>query len=83
MANNPPSYAKDIQPLFTDMDRQHMIAAGHFDLWKYEDVRTRAQGIYRAVQSGAMPPAKSEPSAPWTPDKVSLFKAWMDGGYAP
>jgi hypothetical protein len=34
------SFATNIKPLFTQMDREHMLAARHFDLWLYDDVKT-------------------------------------------
>jgi hypothetical protein len=39
-------------------------------------VPANAQSVYGAVSAGTMPP-----DAPWSPDRVSLFKKWMDAGY--
>jgi hypothetical protein len=76
-----PGYARDIRPLFTQLDRDHMKQV--LDLWSYDDARAWGERIYKAVSSGAMPPRGSEAEAPWPPEKVALFKAWIDGGYQP
>lgn len=77
-----PSYAATIRPLFTQTDRDHMLHA-HLDLWKFEEVKAWAPRIYQSVQAHRMPPPGSEAEAPWSDDKVALFKAWMDGGCRP
>jgi hypothetical protein len=72
------SFASDIKPLFTALDREHMM--GSFDLWDYDDVKANASGIYNTVEDGSMPPSGSgEPR--WSPDMVARFKSWMDEGY--
>jgi hypothetical protein len=70
------SFDKDIKPLITEADRNHMEFM--FDLWAYKDVKDNADDIYDSVSNGRMPPG-----APWSKDKVDLFKEWMDGGYQP
>jgi hypothetical protein len=72
------SFDKDIKPLLTEVDRDHMLFM--FDLWSYKDVKDNADDIYDAVSNGRMPPA---PPGPWSKDKVDLFKEWMDGGSQP
>jgi hypothetical protein len=67
-------FDKDIKPLMTEADRNHMEFM--FDLWAYKDVKDNADDIYDAVSNGRMPPG-----SPWSKDKVDLFKQWMDGGY--
>ncbi len=79
----PPSYAEDIKPLFTQMDRDHMVTAGGFDLWKFDDVKARAARIHATLQAGTMPPKGTEPEAPWSAEKVALFREWIDGGCRP
>jgi hypothetical protein len=71
-----PSYASEIKPLFRPKDRNAM--KGHFDLWAYADVKTNADAIYNEVSGGNMPC-----DAPWPPERVDLFKRWMDGGMQP
>ena len=70
------SFDKDIKPLMTEKDRNHMEFM--FDLWSYGDVKDNAGDIYDAVSNGRMPPG-----APWPKDNVDLFKQWMDDGYQP
>ncbi len=73
------SFDKDIKPLMTDTDRDHMLFM--FDLWSYKDVKDNADDIYDAVSSGRMPPPGT--GARWPKDKVDLFKQWMDDGSQP
>lgn len=65
-----------IRPLFRDRDRQSMSFA--FDLWSYDDVRTRAADIFARLQSGTMPCDGAWPDA-W----IEVFKRWIDGGSQP
>jgi hypothetical protein len=39
-------------------------------------VPANAQSVYESVSAGSMPPDK-----PWPPERISLFKNWMDAGY--
>ncbi len=73
--------ATDIKPLFTQLDRDHMLKK--FDLFEYDDVKASATGIYEALKDQSMPPTGSEPQAPWPAEDVAIFKTWMDAGYAP
>ena len=76
------SYAKDIKPLFNAVDQDHMLnGAGMFDLWSYDDVKANAEGIYDSVSAGRMPPKKD--GGPWSKDKMTKFKQWMDEGSQP
>ena len=69
------SFATDIRPLFTAMDRDHMM--GSFDLWDYNDVKANASGIYSTVEDGSMP-ARDSGEPRWSPDMVAPFQI-MDG----
>ena len=71
------SFQRDIKPLFTEMDRDHMM--GSFDLWDYMEVKNNADAIYDSVKSGSMPPPDVEPT--WDTAKVAKFKQWIDEGY--
>jgi hypothetical protein len=73
------SFDKDIKPLISETDRNHMEFM--FDLWSYKDVKDNADDIYDSVSNGRMPPPSG--GGPWSKDKVDLFKQWMDGGYQP
>src|SRR5580700_7718665 len=70
------SFAKDIRPLFTDLDISHMKPAG-MDLSSRDDVALHADAIYAAVRSGSMPPTGSGES-PWTEEMCARFKQWQD-----
>ncbi len=75
------SFARDIRPLFTDMDVAHMRNVGVLlDDLDYMRDPAHAQNVLNSVSTGAMPPSGSgEPS--WTPESVQLFQDWMTGGY--
>ena len=87
--SDPPTYYRDIKPLFTQWDRIQMI--GRFDLWSYADVKSRANSIWLSMQ---LDPAK--PNTGWSllpfvhvmpavngplpQAQIDLFKAWIDAG---
>lgn len=72
------SFAKDIRPMFTDVDVAHMKPLGA-DLSDWESVKAHADGIYQAVSSGIMPPPSSG-EARWTPEMCDRFKSWQEQG---
>lgn len=73
-----PSFAKDIRPLFTQEDVDHMLDVDpNLDLSSYDSVKSNATAIYDVLSSGAMPPGE-----PWPKDNVDKFKQWMDQGFA-
>lgn len=82
--NCPPgvSFAKDIAPLFTQTDIDHMksYTGGSLDLSNYDSVKIYASQIYSRVASGNMPPP---PAPAWTKDKVQLFACWIQQGTQP
>ncbi|HEX9527813.1 MAG TPA: hypothetical protein VF951_09965 [Streptosporangiaceae bacterium] len=49
-----------------------------FDLWSFEDVRTRAQDILQRLRNGSMPC-----DGAWADDKVALFQRWAESGMRP
>jgi hypothetical protein len=75
------SFARDIRPLFTDMDVEHMKGGGVLlDDFDYMRDPVHAQQVLDAVSTGAMPPGDSgEP--PWPPERVRLFRDWIGAGY--
>ena len=75
------SFAKDIRPLFTDLDVAHMKPLG-IDLSSSDDVAANADAIYETVNTGSMPPANSGESR-WTQDSCARFKAWQTQGCPP
>jgi uncharacterized membrane protein len=75
------SFARDIRPMFTDMDVDHMEAYG-IDLSNRDDVEQHAIAIYAAVKEKTMPPANAgEPQ--WTDEMCARFKAWENQGFPP
>ena len=74
------SFAKDIRPMFTDMDVDHMKKA--MDLSDRDSVFQHAQAIYKSVSSGSMPP-KSCGEARWIPEMCAKLKTWQEQGGQP
>ena len=72
-ADQPVSFAADIQPMFRPKDRETMTFA--FDLWDVEDVRSNADAILERLQEGTMPC-----DGAWSPDQVELFGRWIATG---
>lgn len=68
-----PSYARDIQPLFRESDRESMDFA--FDLWDYDDVRAHAEIILQRLSEGTMPC-----DGEWPNEQIATFRRWVDGG---
>ena len=69
----PVSYDEHIRPLFRENDRAAMRFA--FDLWSYADVSANAAAIFEKLSTGAMPC-----DGAWPPQRVGLFRRWMDTG---
>ncbi len=72
----PPSFEREIRPLFRERDRIEMDFM--FDLWSYEEVREAAESIYERIADGTMPCDEE-----WPPDRLELLRAWIDGGMEP
>lgn len=76
-----PSFAKDIRPMFTDMDVEHMKAFD-LDLSDKDTVEEHADAIYATVSQGSMPPSNSgEPR--WSDDMCARFDRWRKTGCNP
>jgi hypothetical protein len=76
---SPLTYSHDIRPLFRANDIACMDPRGKkLDDPTWMCVPANAQLVYAAVSAGRMPP-----DGRWSPDKVTLFKQWMDDGYNP
>ena len=67
------SFARDIQPLFREDDREAMQYA--FDLWNYRDVSTHAESILERIEDGSMPCDEE-----WPAEQITLFRNWIDAG---
>jgi hypothetical protein len=89
MATDPPTYYRDIKPLFSQWDRIQMI--GRFDLWSYADVKSRANSIWLSLQEDPTKPntgwsllpfvhVMPEVNGPLPQADIDLFKAWIDAG---
>jgi hypothetical protein len=76
-----PSFAKDIRPMFTEMDVDHMQGLG-LDLNEYAEVKKSSDSIYAVVSGGSMPPPGSGESR-WTSEMCDTFKRWQDAGCPP
>lgn len=70
------SFAKDIRPLFTQVDVDHMAFA--MDLSSRDDCATHAGAILSAVKDGSMPPGRR-----WTAEMCGTFQSWMEQGCPP
>ena len=69
--NGPLSFARDIQPLFREDDREAMQFV--FDLWNYRDVSTYAESILERLEDGSMPCDEE-----WPAERIDLFRRWID-----
>jgi hypothetical protein len=76
MADPATSFARDIRPLFREKDVNSMKKA--FDLSSYDDVRDHADAILQKVATGSMPC-----DGAWPPDRVALFRRWVQEGHQP
>jgi hypothetical protein len=75
------SFARNIRPLFTDTDVDHMKHAGVLlDELDYMRDPAHAQRVLDVVSSGSMPPSSSGEPA-WSAESVQLFRDWIAGGY--
>jgi hypothetical protein len=71
-------FAKDIRPLFRDTPDVSDMKKYGLDLSSFNDVRERAETIYSTLLDGSMPC-----DGAWPPDRIAIFKRWMDEGMAP
>jgi hypothetical protein len=70
------SFITDIRSLFRDGDIHCMGSSGvKLDDPTWMCIQANARMVYSQISTGAMPP-----DGPWPPDRVSLFKRWMDAG---
>ena len=72
-SSSTPSFARDIQPLFRESDREAMDFA--FDLWDYHDVRTHAEDILERLVDGTMPCDEE-----WPEEQIAQFRRWVEAG---
>jgi hypothetical protein len=79
--NHALSFARDIRPLFTDTDVDHMKNYG-LDLSSRDDVVKHAKEITSVVSAGTMPPP-SDGGKPWSLEMCEMFRQWVDQGCLP
>ena len=68
-----PGFARDIQPLFREDDRDAMEFV--FDLWNYQDVCDHATDILERIEDGSMPC-----DVAWPNDQIDLLRRWIAAG---
>jgi hypothetical protein len=71
--DEPLHFEENIKPLFRERDRDSMRFA--FDLWSLDDVSTHADAILDRLEAGTMPC-----DGAWPPDRVAVFREWIDAG---
>ena len=87
MSTSSVSFARDILPLFTKEDIQHMkpmkiLLDDYTYMSDKKDHCRNAQRVYDSLTGKTQP--QMPPDGPyWSQDKLDLFKRWMDGGCAP
>lgn len=80
---NAVSFSRDIRPLFTPMDIEHMRPLGGLlDDFAFMSDPNHAEGVYQKLSSRQMPPPDSGES-PWPDANIQLFRDWIDGGFQP
>ncbi len=72
------SFATDIRPLFRDSPDVDLMKEYGLDLSSYGEVKARAVEIYARFEDGSMPCDER-----WPPERLALFKRWMEEGMAP
>lgn len=68
-----PSFEVDVQPLFSERDREAMQVM--FDLWDVESVRDNSEAILQQVADGRMPCYGA-----WPEERVALLRRWVESG---
>jgi hypothetical protein len=79
------SFARDIRPLFRDIDIESMKSpqrSDPFDLSSYDDVKARAQSILGAL-SYTLPDSRMPCDGKWPPGPLLVFRQWLDRGMPP
>ena len=75
------SFTKDIRPMFTDLDVDHLRPLG-LDLSSKDDVAKNADDVYAHVSAGTMPPPSTGEER-WTDEMCAKFKQWQTEGCPP
>ncbi len=64
-----------IRPLFREIDVEHMIDMGGFDLSNPAEVLIHSDNIIKRLENGTMPPASA--GGPWPPADITLLVQWI------
>lgn len=77
------SFARDIRPLMTEKDIDHMTPMGVLlDDHAYMSDPSNAQRVYDFL-TGDEQPQMPIGGPYWSKDQLELFSNWMKGGYQP
>ncbi|TFV37853.1 hypothetical protein [Bradyrhizobium niftali] len=71
-------YEKDVKPLFSSSQRECML--DRFDLWNYEQTKSKADKIIQRLKNGSMP---ADDTAPWPPERIAIIEGWKTDGLLP
>ena len=79
------SFARDIKPLFRDVDVSHMKAHGiKLDDYTFMSDADNANKVLGTLSpNGGDPPAMPPGGPYWTADQLALFAQWQKDGYQP
>jgi len=79
------SFARDIRPLFRDVDISHMKRHGiMLDDYTFMSDPDNANKVLEALSPHEGDPPSMPPRGPyWTADQLVLFAQWQNEGYQP
>jgi len=78
------SFAKDILPLFTQVDIEHMADQDiPLDDYSYMSTPDNATAVLDSVANGSMPPTWAGGGGAWPEEEVMLFAKWVEAGDQP
>ena len=79
------SFARDIRPLFRDVDISHMGVHGiALDDYTFMSDPDNASKVLETLSPHEDDPPSMPPGGPyWTADQLALFAQWQNEGYQP
>ena len=79
------SFARDIRPLFRDVDIEHMEVHGiKLDDYTFMSDPNNADKVLETLSPLEGDPPAMPPGGPyWTADQLALFAEWQNEGYQP
>jgi len=83
IADDAVSFARDIRPLFRQVDLDHMDRIGvKLDDYEYMSDPSNAQNVYDYVAGTKQP--RMPPGGPfWDEQQLDVFSRWVDAGCPP